>query len=319
MHRSLLVVPLLTGLVLGPLAGTGLAQSGTPVAGDVLFPDTMGLPELAITITDEEILDLPTEIKAGRYVVSLTNEGSEPWAAGFVRLPEGREPADLSVAVEGAEGMADSSPEAEADGEEDNVDLDWLFDTYIAGGPGAEPGQTRQAILDLPPGDYAVWPDDPEGAQAAVALIVTGEMPTELPAPGADVTVTEVGTGEGYAFELDGELVVGPQVIEIVNKSDQPHFMILGGSPEPITLEQLEFLLTFDPTSGEALPADIPDPDAFTQAAYGAVQSPGTTQWVVADLVAADHILLCFVPDPNNEGIPHALEGMADVITVGEG
>ncbi len=62
----------------------------------------------------------------------------------------------------------------------------------------------------------------------------------------------------------------------------------------------------------------MPDPDAFSEAAYAAVQSAGTTEWIAANLEPGDHVLFCFVPDPNNQGIPHALEGMADVITVAE-
>lgn len=315
MNRSLASFSLSLLLLTGSGTGAAVAQDATPAAADARFADTLGLPELTLTITDDEIAGLSAEVEAGRYVVSLTNEGSEPWAAGFIQLAEGRSVDDLAASVGMEERMAEASPESMP--EEDP--LAWLFDAYIAGGPGAEPGETSQVIVDLPPGDYAVWADDPEAPQAPVALTVTGEMPTDLPEPEADVTVTEVGTADGYAFEFDGDLVSGPQVMRVQNKSDQPHFLVLAGSPEPITMDQVELLLTFDPESGATPSPDMPDPETFSQAAYAGIQSAGTTQWIAINLELGDYVAVCFVPDPNNEGIPHALEGMADVITVADG
>lgn len=313
MRRPLLLLSIVMSLVVGPLAGPTIAQDGTPTAANATFAETLGLPELSLTTTDDAIEGVPAETAAGRYLVTVTNEGTTESAAGFVQLPAGIEIDDLAPPA-GAEG----SPTASGDGEGDGVELDWLFDAYAAGGTGAAPGGSAQAIVDLLPGNYAVWADDPEAPQAPQALTVTGEMPLDLPEPEADVTITEVGTAAGYAFELSGELAPGPQVIRVDNKSDQPHFLASARSPEPITMDQLEALLTFDPESGATPPPDMPNPDEFITSAYAAVQSAGTTQWIAADLEAGQLILVCFVPDPNNAGIPHAMEGMAEIVEVGD-
>ncbi len=312
MRRSLLLAPLFFALSAGSLVAPTTAQDGTPTATNATFADTQGLPELNLTLTDEAIEGVPAETAAGRYVVTVANEGTEDWAAGFFQLPEGVAVDDLSGPLPEGDGPPT------AGGEEEAISLDVLFDAYIAGGVGTAPGDSSQAIVDLRPGEYAVWADDPEAPQAPQPLSVTGEMPADLPEPEADVTITEVGTAEGYAFQLSGELAPGPQTIRVDNKSDQPHFVLAVRSPGPITMEQVEMLLTFDPESGATPPPDMPNPDEFANVVYAALQSAGTTQWIAADLEDGHHLLVCFVPDPRNEGIPHAVEGMVEIVEVGD-
>jgi len=293
-----------------------LAQEATPAAGGgATFADTMGLPELAITASDSAFEGVPSETAAGRYVVTLTNAASEDAAVEFLQLPEGITIDALSGPPPGAEGTP------AADGGDEGGDSGpppWYYSTYMAGGPGAGAGQTVQAIVDLKPGTYAVWADDPEASQAPVALTVTGEMPSDLAEPAADVTVNEVGTNDGFMFELDGDLAVGEQTLKVYNHSDQPHFFLLYKSPGEITEEQVQTLLTFDPSSGTPLPEGYPDPDAFETAAYTSTMSAGAISYLAADLDAGYYVALCFVGDPNKGGVPHAREGMAQIFTVGD-
>jgi hypothetical protein len=149
-------------------------------------------------------------------------------------------------------------------------------------------------------------------------LTVTGDLATAVAVeePPADVKVREVNTGEGFAFEVEGEFRVGSQVIEIANESDQPHFMELVRSPGPLTMDQLVTL--FEMEEGATPPPGVPNPDEFELAAYAAVQSRGTTQWLAADLEPGYYMIACFVPDPTKGGVPHAFEGMVDIIVIGE-
>ena len=175
---------------------------------------------------------------------------------------------------------------------------------------------TGRVVLDLVPGNYVVWGDDPTAPQAPVEMVVTEGGTGAVTEPVADVTVTEVGDTGGFAFEFSTPLVPGPQVIRINNTSTQPHFFLLLRSPVALTTDQLFQLLELP--EGEAPPAGLPDPDSFEIVAVTGTQSANTTQWIEVDLEAGYHIALCFVGDPGQGGIPHAFEGMADILVVGD-
>lgn len=311
--RRLAPVALALGLSLGTLgSGAAVARQDAGSGADLLFADTLGLPELTITATDDGFEGLPDETEAGRYVVTFTNElsgeAAENAAVGFVRLPDGQTLADL---------VPEASPAAEE--EFDPAAFAWLYDAYVAGGAAIdETGGTVQAIVDLKPGDYVAWADDPESLAGAPTMTVTGEMPADLPTPEADVTVTELGTAEGYAFEMDGAFASGLQVVAIVNKSDQPHFVEVANLPVSLTEDQLMQLFMLD--EGAEPPADFPEFDfeEITAAGYAPTQSAGTTQWTVMDLEAGPHWVACWVPDPAREGTPHAIEGMIELIDIAD-
>lgn len=333
MARLFALVGALLVLVVGPSAT--LAQVATPVAAqDATLADSMGLPELAITATDAGFEGVPAETGAGRYVLTFTNNTSVEAAVAFAELTEGKTPADLALetrpedapsgpdATPGAgmaetpmAGMDEGSPAAE---QEDP--FAFLYENHQPGGIGALPGQTVQGIIDLRSGDYGVWADDPESPISAVAMTVTGDLasPAAMAEPVAAVTVRETGAGgQGYAFGVEGTFASGPQVIEVVNDSDQPHFMLLLRSPRPITIDQLMALLNLPEDAPP--PADLGfNPDEIVNAAYAAGQSAGTTQWLAANLEPGYYIIACFIPDPLAGGIPHAVEGMIDIITVGD-
>ena len=308
MHRLFASFAILLALAVGPAA---VAQEAD---ANQTFPDTMGLPELRITATDAGFADVPAETAAGRYLITFTNTASKQAAVGFLQLPEGISlenlapppvpgppPAELgsgpgldATLVPGAAG---GTPPPE-----------WYYTTHLAGGTGAAPGQTVQAIIDLLPGNYAVWGETPDAPQAPVALTVTGEAgatPASSAEPVSDVTVRELETGNGFAFALVGELGPGPQVVQVQNLSRQPHYVLLLRSQTPVTREQV---VQLDQLSREE----------FETAAYAATQSAGTTQWLATNLEPGYYVIACFVSDPNKGFALHATEGMIDVIVVGD-
>lgn len=318
MHSRIVTIAATATLALMGSAGA-LAQDATPTAGESLFAE-LGLPELVITATDEALELDQSEIEAGRYLVTLNNEGANPMVfAGFVQLAEGMTVDDLSFADEVAAG----TPIPEQGPSPEQIEgLGWLYETYIAGGPSTVNEVSTQAVVNLPAGEYGVWDDNPFSALAAAALTVTGdpEATIEGPEPEADVTIVEVGEGgEGYSFEIDGELRAGPQIVAVLNASDEPHFVEASQYPEEITMEQMMGSMMFDPSTGGTPSPDMLDFEQFTFAGWASTQSIGTTQWVVMDFEPGQAILACWIPDPLAEGTPHALEGMLQFFPVVEG
>lgn len=317
--RSPVFAVVVSGMLAASGAVTALAQDATPEAAG-LFAG-LGLPELTITATEAGLTVDQTEIPAGRYLVTLNDEtGVEAGsvfelATGFVRLDEGETLEDLSLADEIAAGTPAMSDEMEPPLES----YVFLYDNYITGGPTL---LSPQVVVDLPAGEYGVWPDDPFAELPVAALTVTGDPEERVsgPEPEAAATIIEEGEGGvGFSFRLDGELRAGPQVVKIINASDQPHFVLAFQYPEPITMDQLMGSFMFDPSSGATPPPDLLDESKLAEGGYASLQSIGTTQWVVMDLEAGQAILLCFIPDPEAGGVPHAFEGMIQLVDVAEG
>src|SRR5262245_57642631 len=98
LQSRMLAISACVALILMGSAGA-LAQVATPAAGGPFA--SLGLPELTVTATDTGFELSESEVPAGRYLVNVVNQSSNPAvAAGFVRLIEGKTLADLSVADE---------------------------------------------------------------------------------------------------------------------------------------------------------------------------------------------------------------------------
>ena len=81
----------------------------------------------------------------------------------------------------------------------------------FAGGVMTVPGQGDQAVLDLTPGEWIAWGDDPSAAQKPVTFTVTGDFPADVAEPDADITATLV----DFAITLDGALTAGTHLIKV--------------------------------------------------------------------------------------------------------
>ena len=323
MRRFSVLLSLLAALLLG-LPGA-LAQADP-------FADA-GLPELAITLTDGGPQGVPAATAAGRYLVSFTNDVSDTgdpftdaWSVEFVRLPAGTTVDDLAAlfaAGAGAEGegggegtpvteAGEAVAEASPAGEDPFA---FIYEGHLAGGPGALRGETAQGVVDLPPGDYAVATF---GIGMPVAMTVTGEAAAspEAGAIDATATITESGTSGTFDFAAEG-LAPGPGVLAIANDSDQPHFVFALRSEQPITEDEVMTLLMEDEGPEGATPAPGSLEAGLSPAFITGTQSPDTTQYLAVDLEPGYYILLCFVGDPSQGGIPHAFEGMIEIVPVG--
>jgi hypothetical protein len=322
MRRYLSVLSLFAALLLG-LPST--AAQGEPLTD-------LGLPELAITLTDAGLEGVPAETPAGRYLVNFTNNVSDTgdpfndsWSVEFVRLPAGITVDDLAAIFAGPpEGAAveDATPVTEA-GEADAMaspgagedPFAFLYDAYLAGGPGGPRGETARGVVDLLPGDYAVATF---GVGVPSAMTVTGEAlaTPEAGAIAANATIVEMGTSPSFDFTVES-LAPGPGVLAIRNDSDQPHFVFAIRSEGPITEEEVMALLMEEDEGSGATPVAGSPEAGLSPAFITGTQSTGTTQYLAVDLEPGYYVLLCFVGDPNQGGVPHSFQGMIEIVPVG--
>ena len=109
--------------------------------------------------------------------------------------------------------------------------------------------------------------------------------------------------GGSSSFPMKGRLL-------FKNKSSTgvPHFLILQQVAEGTTTDTvLEYLQTSDETS--------PPPAWALKASFETASlSPGRSMTVNYDLPAGQYVVMCFFPDPNMGGMPHALMGMLEMI-----
>ena len=282
------------------------SSAATPVASGL-----PSLPELAVTITDSTF-EAPSEIPAGRYLLSVTNRSASDAAASFI-LP----PAVLSLdevaaglaAIPQTAASAHGTPSPSAEGS-------WFYDYGMtaAGGSDALAGATSQAIIDLQPGRWVIWTDDFSNTSRIVELNVTGEMPAPLPAIESSMTVTQNDTAGGFEFVLPGVLSAGPLVVEIANQSSQPHVAVFMKLPRQLDVAEVKQVLGL--TEPASPIAGLPTPDDLELALAAPIITSGVTQWQLHDFEVGFYAVLCDIPDPLRGGAPHAAEGMVQIIEV---
>lgn len=275
-------------------------QDASPEAGDVENPFAdLGLPEIELTFTTEEVSGMPESVEAGRYLVIVHGEPTpEDWAFGplFLQLPEGMTMEDLAAAAAEA---TDGPPE-------------FFYEALVAGGPVilAESGvTTAYGVVDLPAGEWIVAGSGL--AQPPVPFTVTGEMPADVPEPGSDVTLT---IGEMVINQSEGAFAVGENVVKVDNIGAQPHFVELSKVPDGTTVENVEATIaTFMGGTPEAEPLAEED---FVPVGFSNEQSGQTVQWVTMSIPEpGTYAATCWIPDPETM-MPHAAMGMYAIIEV---
>jgi hypothetical protein len=118
-----------------------------------------------------------------------------------------------------------------------------------------------------------------------------------------------------YAFVVPPTLPAGPQVLEIANLGQEPHFFTLARVPEGTTAEEgLAAISTRFGGPAATATGELSAED-LTIAFVMGTQSAGVTAWYTADLTPGSYLAVCFVPDPV-QGIPHAMYGMTQIIEV---
>jgi hypothetical protein len=306
---------------------TGLVSS---VAGQEATPgvgfDDLGLPVLDVTVSATGYEGIPESVEAGRYLVNVTAGEDIEFEGGVAFIQPSGIPAEEFLGMvfgppSGA-GEPEGSPVAEEGApEEGGGEMalpPFIYDATFAGGAYAPAGETAQIVLDLTPGEWIAWADDPEGSQEPVVFEATGEMPADLVEPASGATIT---MGEYVIDVTEGALVGGSQIVKVENLGAQPHFVAATKLPDGTTNEQIEVVLNEEMTAAMTgtppVYSDLNPETDFGDGFYTASQSNGTTIWIVLDIEPGTYGLLCFFPDMS-DGMPHANHGMYNVVEVSE-
>lgn len=320
-HVSKIVLILLFMFGLIPATAVQGAQAESGLAG-------LGLPELSITLTTSAIEGIPDQVDAGRYLVVVTVDDDVEFGGGvgFIQ-PVGASSEDVLAelaALAGPPPEADgASPEgspsaADVHGDHEEALPSAMFDSIYAGGTGVLSGQTGHVVVDLTPGEWIAWGEDPEAPQSPVIFQVTGDMPDNLLEPEAAATLV---MGEYLIMVSEGELTAGSHVVRIDNVGAQPHFIGWVLLPDGTTEEQIGVVLDeemqAEMSGTPPVYSDIDPEEDIMPVTFTGTQSADTSIWIEVDLEAGTHGLVCFFPDVS-DGTPHAYYGMYTVIEVGE-
>jgi hypothetical protein len=292
------MVALLAG---GLLLGAVRAEEETPAA----FAPALdrSYPELRLVATDYAFV-IAGQVSAGFTLITLVNNGQEVHHAQLMQLAAGQTVETMQTALE-------QSPEA-------------IFGLgRFVGGPSAvAPGGQTQVILNLEPGLYVAlcFIESPDGVRHLAKGMVRDFQVTGPATPTAAAEPQSAGTVvmEDFAFELQPQIMAGPQVWEVVNEGPQPHEIALLKLGPGVTTEQALGMLA-QPASPEAAPAESPmvnGPPPFMPVGGTTALAAGMRGWAVLDLAPGEYLAVCFVPDPAS-GQPHAALGMAAAFTVG--
>jgi len=297
-------------LLLGSIS-PAVAQEATPQPADDSLLAGLGYPEIRVT-SDGTGHDFPAEVEAGRYRIVLENTGDVEVDLDLVQLPEGITPDEVNAAF------------AEAEESPVFVPPDFFYDMTWNGGVWALPGETRDVVLDLAPGEWWVgftaydMETGDEAGRDETMLTVTGEMPAvEEPAGAIDIGLVDMDFTVPETFEA------GPQIWRIQNNGLQVHHLVLSGVPEGTTEDDvMELVAMFfeegPPASPEAgaSPVAMPalSPDEMTDEYFTPLFSRGQFNLVEVDLAPGTYAMVCYMPDPS--GTAHVMLGMVEIIVV---
>ncbi len=292
------------GAVLSLLGASvaGIAAQSTPEATGGQLAE-LGYPEVVITVT-EAGFQVPSEVQAG--TILLTLENNAPFPAGFslIQLPEGVSMADL-MPPPAPEDATPAEPSAEGGPEFPPV----LYEAIWAGGAGADPGLSGQAVVTLTAGEWII-DAGPEAGFPPAILNVTGEAEGSIEAPEGAVAIEL----DNFQIVLPEQIPAGPQVWHATNIGDQPHEVFITRTPERLTVEDAMTVLQMDPTA-EPDPS-LPNPEEFEAVGFVAPISGDQSVLVAMNLEPGHYLAVCFMPT-QDEDVPHAFKGMVTIFSVG--
>lgn len=269
------------------------AQDATPGSTPASeSPEMSAYPQLDVAITDSELQVSMTTVPAGWVLLNVTNSSSDEAGAGVIGPGAGQTMDDLMAAA--------ATPPADP-----NAFPPFLYEATILGGPGGmSPGQSAQALLNIPAGDWAVFP---EGNQPPVFITSaeSADSNTTAPAPNLKIQLVD------FAFGGFTNVKAGPQIWEITSLGSQPHMLAMSKVPDGTTIAQvLNAFTAMD--MGTPSPGGLSE-DQIQSVPYGVLLlSSGQTMYLPVTLDTSTYLVMCFVNDPNT-GMLHVMEGMIAV------
>jgi hypothetical protein len=225
----------------------------------------------------DDRLEGPEQLPAGQTTVRLRNQGKQPHQLKFIKLEEGKSPADLAAALKPGSGVVPS----------------WA--KHMGGPNGADAGKASEATLYLEPGTYVVICGVPgkhhlkNGPKKAVTVIDTASPPAEFRS-NFHMAMFE------YEFVVVQPLQRGRHSFYVINRGSQVH---------QATLVRL------DPGASvgdmlAALVQDIPSPLPGKLVGGMSGLEPGRDGTFTAELTPGHYAIMCLF----GNGESHAAKGM---------
>jgi hypothetical protein len=240
-----------------------------------------------VEATDDGVT-APRSVRPGAIELRFRNTGKREHGAQLIALGEGHDAAEALEA-------------GQAWGEKGRPLPGWL--RFVGGVGATRAGGTGIAVVDLPPGEYAVLDIEGEGPRPYAEFTAEGAEGAALADVPARVEALE------YSFEAES-LEDGSQRVLFENVGDEPHHLIGAPLRPGKTAADVERFLKQERT-GHAGPPPIVEGKGFDTA----IISGGTSTVVDIRLERGKYAFLCFVPDRKG-GPPHAFRGMATVASV---
>lgn len=277
---------------------SALAQSATPDAS--AYPDV-------VYKASEYKFEGPTQIQGGWVRVTLENSGKMDHHAMFLRLNDGKTPADLIAAAKtGIPGL--------------------LSVSTSVGGPGSiSGGQTSTVIMDLAPGMYVVVcvipdadgvPHMAKGMALPVEVTMQGAGAAKEPVADASIDLVD------FKFDnLPAAVTAGHHIWKVTDSGKQLHELVVYKLADGVTMDQVTAILSAPAPAAAASPmADMGTPAAtggapFVAVAGAAPMNPGRINWVDVTFEPGNYFAICFIPD-GASGKPHFALGMIMPFTV---
>ncbi|KRF00098.1 hypothetical protein ASG88_11960 [Nocardioides sp. Soil777] len=233
---------------------------------------------------------------------AITVKGAKGLDAGRIKVQvKGRGSAEIAMFDRGYDYRDFSKDAAAADKGNMKALKRALANTTILGG--FQSGGSGTIVLPKA-GEYTVFSFESRGH----AVLTAGKGRTS-PAPDVDGKIVgKTGPVWGGSNTLPAK---GTFLFKNADKT-VPHFVVLQQVVEGTTTDQVLAALT----SGE----EGPPPDFMLPAGMDTGSlSPGRKMTVNYDLPPGQYVIMCFFPDPNMQGMPHAFMGMLKMIHLGGG
>lgn len=267
----------LLSLLLACVLSLGIAACGD----DDDDGGTSDQPQVFEVEAGDDSVTAPESVQPGAVEIRFTNTGERPHSGQVAEVTDGRSPEEV---IEAGEAWGDQGGELP----------EWV--RFLGGVGSIDPGGASTAIVELPPGEYAIF--DIEGDQFT-AFTVEGDEGEGLPETDGRVEAVD------YSFNAE-ELEAGSQSILFENAGEEPHHLV--GMPLLPGKTEAD-IRKFIQTEKGRPPVD--ESESFDTA----ILSGGESAVVDVRLESGDYAFLCFIPDRAG-GPPHVAKGMAVVTTV---
>lgn len=282
--RKIVAVVGAAALVTSPLllAPNGATAASSPIAARA------STPHITATLTKTSIaLKGVSRLRAGRVRVSVEGKGT----VEFAMFKAGYSVADFTADMNKFGAQHDLKALKRT-----------LANTQILGGFSA--GNSGTIVLPKA-GSYTPFSIGQRGVVIGRSITARGPVRSSSTPTVDGRILAKPGPswGGSSTFPMKGRLL-------FKNKSTTgiPHFLILQQVAEGTTTDQvLQYLQTSDENSP-------PPPWGLKASLDTASISPGRSMTVNYDLPAGQYVVMCFFPDPNMGGMPHALMGMLEMI-----